>query len=205
MGSNSSTQKAQLDTQNQLQTQQLAKQNALTDQVSGAVSPLLSGNVGYSPTQLAALNGSALDQNALQYNSATQGVNANLAARGESGLSPGSGVDAGAYGSLQAAKAGDLASSLRNVALNNANQAQSNRLNAASILGGTAQTYAGNVGTFGSGASNALSNYTQAQGNGFLSNFAKGLGSGLGSGASSALTGGLGTGLSKVGSGNFGW
>lgn len=162
---------------------------------------------------MSALNSQALDQNALQYNGATQQANAQLAGRGEGlGNTPTSGVQAGAYGNLQASKAGDLADSLRTVTLNNAQQGLANKFNAASVLSGNAQTYAGNVGTYGNGANSALGDLTQAQANTWQSQFGKALGQAAGSaaagfagGAGNAAVGGLGTAVSKIGSGNFGW
>ena len=82
----------------------------------------------------------------------------------------------------------DLANSLRTNTLNDAQQGLANKFNAASILSGNAQTYAGNVGTYGSGAANALNNVTSAQSNSFLNQFGKGLGSGLGGGLGSLAT-----------------
>jgi hypothetical protein len=193
MSQDTSSQKSQLNSQNQLQAQQQAAQNQLLQQNNTALSPYLTGNQGFTPEQMAALNSQALDQNALRYNQGTQQANAQLAARGEGlGNTPGSGVAATGYGNLQAAKAGDLADALRTVTLNNAQQGLTNKFNAASILSGNAQTYAGNVGTYGSGASNALSNLTQAQGNSFSSKFGQGLGSGLGSAVSKGIAGTVG-------------
>lgn len=205
MGSSDKTQQQQLTLQNQLQQQQQSKQNQIIDQNQGAFGKYLNGDIGFSPAQLAALNSQALDQNALRYGQATRDTNTLLAGRGENGMAPLSGVAASGYGSLQAAKAGDLSDALRTVTLNDAQQSLTNKFNAGSLLSGNAQTLAGNVGTYGSGASNALNNVTQAQSNGFLSQFARGVGSGLGSGAAAGLTGGLGTAVSKVGSGNYGW
>ena len=186
MSQDTSSQKSQLNSQNQLQAQQQAAQNQLLQQNNTALSPYLTGNQGFTPEQMAALNSQALDQNALRYNQGTQQANAQLAARGEGlGNTPGS-------GNLQAAKAGDLADALRTVTLNNAQQGLTNKFNAASVLSGNAQTYAGNVGTYGSGASNALSNLTQAQGNSFSSKFGQGLGSGLGSAVSKGIAGTVG-------------
>jgi hypothetical protein len=193
MSQDTSSQKSQLNSQNQLQAQQQAAQNQLLQQNNTALSPYLTGNQGFTPEQMAALNSQALDQNALRYNQGTQQANAQLAARGEGlGNTPGSGVAATGYGNLQAAKAGDLADALRTVTLNNAQQGLTNKFNAASVLSGNAQTYAGNVGTYGRGASNALSNLTQAQGNSFRSKFGQGLGSGSGSAASKGIAGTVG-------------
>ena len=213
MSQSTTSQQSQLNTQNQLQQQQQNSQNALLQQNQAAFSPYLSGNVGFTAPQMAALNSQALDQNALQYNGATQATNAQLAARGEGlGNTPASGVQAGAYGNLQAAKAGDLADALRTNTLNNAQQGLANQFNAGSLLSGNAQTYAGNVGTYGYGANSALGNLTQAQGNTFGSQFGKALGGALGGatagafgGAANSGVGSLGTAVSKLGSGSFGW
>ena len=187
-------QQTQLNSQNQLQQQQQAAQNQLLQQNNTALSPYLTGNQGFTPEQMAALNSQALDQNALRFNQGTQQANAQLAARGEGiGNTPGSGVAATGYGNLQAAKSGDLADALRTVTLNNAQQGLANKFNAASVLSGNAQTYAANVGTYGAGASNALSNLTGAQGNSFGSQFGKGLGSGLGFGAAKGASGAVGS------------
>jgi hypothetical protein len=213
MSQSTSAQTNQLATQNQLQQHQQNAQNSLLQGNQAALSPYLTGNQGFTPQQMAALNSQALDQNALQYNGATQATNAQLAARGEGlGDTPASGVQAGAYGNLQAAKSGDLADSLRTVTLNNAQQGLANQFNAASVLSGNAQTYGQNVGTYGSGANSALGNLTQAQGNTWQSQFGKALGqaaggaaAGFGGGALNAGVGSLGTAVSKLGSGNFGW
>src|SRR5665213_562965 len=194
MSQDTGDQKGQLQSQNQLQQQQQASQDALLKQNQTALSPYLTGNQGFTPQQMAALNSQALDQNALRFNQATQGTNAQLAARGEGmGNTPGSGVAATGYGNLQAAKAGDLADSLRTVTLNNAQQGLANKFNAASVLSGNAQTYAGNVGTYGSGASNSLNALTSAQANTWQSQFGKALGQAAG-GAAGAFTGGAGAG-----------
>lgn len=207
------SQTAQLNSQNQLQQQQQASQNSLLQANQAALSPYLSGNQGFTPQQMAAMNSQALDQNALQYNGATQATNAQLAARGEGlGNTPASGVQAGAYGNLQAQKAGNLSNSLQTVTLNNAQQALANQFNAASVLSGNAQTYAGNVGTYGTGANSALNNLTSAQANTWQSQLGKAAGAAVGGalggatgGIGNAAVGNLGTAVSKIGSGNWGW
>jgi len=213
MSQGTGSQTSQLNSQNALQQQQQNSQNALLQQNQAAFSPYLSGNQGFTAPQLAAMNSQALDQNALQYNGATQAANSQLAARGEGlGNTPGSGVQAGVYGNLQAQKAGNLSNSLQTVTLNNAQQGLANQFNAGSLLSGNAQTYGGNVGTYGSGANSALGNLTQAQGNTWQSQFGKALGTaaggaaaGFGAGALNSGVGSLGTAVSKIGSGNFGW
>lgn len=205
MSQSTSSQSNQLATNNQLQSQQQAAQNQLLQQNNAALSPYLTGNQGFTPQQMAALNSQALDQNALQYNGATQGVNAQLAARGEGlGNTPTSGIQAGAYGNLQAAKAGDLADSLRTVTLNNAQQGLANQFNAASVLSGNAQTYGQNVGQYGQGANSALNNLTQAQANTWQSQFGKALGQAAG-GAAGAFTGGFGASAAGQLGKSLGW
>lgn len=198
MGQSDKTQKAQLDTQNQLAQQQLNATNSDLSQVNSSVAPYLTGNVGFTPQQLAAMNSSVLDQNAAKFNAAGQQVNAQAAARGENGMTPISGVGQNGYGNLAAAKASDLSTGLNTVVQNNAQQALANQMNAASILSGNAQTLAGTTGTFNSGASSALNNVTQAQSNSFLSNLGKGLGAGIGAGGSAAFTGGFGSAASAL-------
>jgi hypothetical protein len=205
MSQSTSSQTSQLNSQNALQQQQQASENQLLQQNNTALSPYLSGNQGFTPQQLSAMNSQALDQNALQYNGAAQAANSQLAARGEGlGNTPGSGVQAGAYGNLQAQKAGNLSNSLQTVTLNNAQQALANQFNAASVLSGNAQTYAGNVGTYGAGANSALGNLTQAQGNTWQSQFGKALGSAAG-GAAGAFGSGFAASGAKQLSGALGW
>src|ERR1039458_5226698 len=99
MSQSTTDQKSQLNAQNQMQAQQQASQNQLLAQNNTALSPYLTGNQGFTPQQMSALNSQALDQNALRFNQGTQQENAQLAARGEGmGNTPGSGVAATGYG-----------------------------------------------------------------------------------------------------------
>lgn len=202
MGSNTSKQSEQLSQQNAAQAAQQQKQNATLDQVNSSLSPYLSGNKGFTDAQMAALNSSALDQNAQQYNAAGNQLRQQLQARGENGGSPLSGTGVSGIAGLLSGKASDLANSLRTNVLNNAQQGLTNQFNANSILSGNAQTLAGNVGTYGSGASNALSNYTQAQAASPLNQFLGGLGKGLGTAGAIGISGGLGSALSGNGFGS---
>lgn len=204
MSQSTSDQKGQLQTQNQLQQQQQNSQNQLLQQNNASFSPYLTGNQGFTPQQLAGLNSQALDQNALRYNQATQQTNAQLAARGENGQTPASGVAATGYGNLQAARAGDLADSLRTVSLNNAQQGLANQFNAGALLSGNAQTYGQNVGTYGSGANNSLNALTSAQANTWQSQFGKALGQAAG-GAAGAFTGGFGASAAGQLGKSLGW
>src|SRR6185437_2552948 len=62
------TAKDQLNQQNQLQRDAYNNMLARQNQVGGAVSKYLSGNVGYDPQQLALLKSQFLNQNAATYN-----------------------------------------------------------------------------------------------------------------------------------------
>ena len=95
MPSNDSTQKQQLSQQNAQQAAQQQQQDALLKQNNTALSPYLSGNQGFTPQQLAALNSQALDQNATQYNAAGNQLRQQLLARGENGQTPLSGTGDG--------------------------------------------------------------------------------------------------------------
>lgn len=192
----------QLDLQNSLQQQQLNQQNATLDSVKNSLAPYLGGTQGFSPALLSALNSQALDQNASQYNSAGNQVRQALLARGETGQTGLSGTGVAGIAGLLSGKASDAANALRTNQIASAQQALTNQFNANSILSGNANTLAGNVGTFGGGASSALSNLTQKQiadqQNSFLANLSRGLGAGLGGGIASLGTAGLGGGLGSV-------
>lgn len=201
MGANDSTQKQQLSEQNASQTAAQTAQNSTLAQVNTSLSPYLSGTQGFTPQQLAAMNSQNLDQNAQQYNAAGNALRQTLQAKGENGQTSISGTGVAGIAGLLSGKASDLANSLRTTTLNNAQQGLTNQFNANSILSGNAQTQAGNVATYGSGANNSLNAVTTAQSNSGLNKFLGGLGSGLGAGVSAGLTGGLGGGLSALGSG----
>lgn len=205
MGSNTSTQQQQLSQQNASQQAAQAAQNSTLSQINSSLSPYLSGTQGFTPAQLAEMNSQDLDTNATQYNSAGTALRTALAARGENGQTPLSGSGVAGIAGLMSGKASDLANALRTTTLNNAQQGLTNQFNANSILSGNAQTQAGNVGTYGSGANGALSSYTTAQANSPLNQTLAGFGKGLGNGLASGVTGGLGTAASTIGSGNFGW
>lgn len=201
-----STAQTQLNLQNQLAAQQQAAENQRLNTVSAAVSPYLSGNVGYTADQLAAMNSQALDQNAQRYNQAGAATRSNLLARGDSGQTPLSGRGVSDIATLQSGKASDLSNSLRQVTLNNANQALTNQQNAVNALNGQAQTLSGNVSNYNSGAQSALGSYvTAANAPGFFQSLGTSLAGGVGKGLGAGISGGVGTALSGLGSGNWGF
>jgi hypothetical protein len=199
-GSGAGTAKTQLNQQNDLQNQAFKSQmdtlNSLKDNLSG----YLSGNKGFTPQQMSTMTSQALNQNSEKYNQAGSQVRQALAARGISGSqTPGGGATAGTLAGLYGAKASDASNAINTINLQNSQQALNNQFNAAGVLSGNAQTMGQNVGTFGSGASNALGQYVTAERSSGFNQFLGGLGSGLGAGLGAAATGGLGTALSGLG------
>jgi hypothetical protein len=199
MGANTGTASSQLSQNNANQAAAQAAQNSTLGQINSSLSPYLSGNQGFTPAQMAALNSTALDQNAQQYNSAGNQLRQQLQARGDNGATPLSGTGVAGIAGLLSGKASSLSNSLQTNVLNNAQQGLTNQFNANSILSGNAQTQAGNVNTYGAGANSALNAYTSAQANSPLNTFLKTLGGGLGTAGAIAGAGGLGTALSGLG------
>ncbi len=156
-GKGSDTAKQQLNLQNQLTKQQLDLENKRLDMVSSSVGKYLTGSEGFDPTQLAAMRSQFLNQITQSYNQAGKNVMTALARRGSiSSTQPVGGDYARGIASLEGASASDRASGLANIDISNLQQALTNRFNAASLMNGQAATLAGNVGTFNSGASDAL-------------------------------------------------
>ena len=176
-----------------LQQQQL---NFLNTQLS----PYLTGNVGFTPEQLASMQSQFLNNNALQFNQAGQSVRQSLAARGGGqGDMPVSGDYVRGLSGLMGAAASSQAQGLLGLNTANAQQALANKFNAASVLSGNAATLSSPIASTGQAASSALQSYIQAQNSGFLGSLARGLGSALGGGLGAAGIGGLGAGLSGFG------
>jgi len=193
----------QLKLQNQLVQQQLDQQKSIRDQIMGSVGKYLTGSgEGFDPQQLAIMQAQFLDQNAAAGKQAGQNVMAQLAARGAAGGNlPASGDFARSLEGLQGAIATSQSQGILGTNLANLQQALTNRFNAASVAGGQAAQLGNNVGTFNSGASNALNQYMQAANSGFGASFMRGLGGGLGGAIAGIATGGIGSalgGLSKI-------
>lgn len=201
-GGGSGASKDQLNQQNALQKQAFDMMQQRQNQVGGAVSQYLSGNVGFDPQQLALMKSQFLNSNAQNYQTAGANVRTALLRSGSADSSTPVGGDytrgiAGLEGGLASSTSGGLA----NIDLQNLSQALNNKFNAASLINGQAAQLTSPIGTFGSGASNALNQYAQSQQSTFGNQFFKSFGSGLGSAAASAATGGFGsalTGLSKL-------
>jgi hypothetical protein len=200
------TARDQLALQNKLAQQQLDLENQRLADVKAGVGKYLSGSEGYDPAQLATMKAQFLNQNALNYNQGSKNVMTALARRGSavSGQPAGGDFTKG-IASLQGAAASDRSAGLGQIDISNLQQALVNKFQAANLMSGNAATFAGNVGTFNSGANNALNQYVYASNQGFGNAFTTALGSSLGKGLGAGITGGLGTAASTVGSGQYGW
>jgi hypothetical protein len=197
-GKGDGTAKDQLAQQNKLQQQAFDLMQQRQNQVSGAVSQYLSGNVGFDPRQLALLKSQFLNSNAQSYNQAGRNVRSALLRSGSLDSSTPAGGDATrGIASLEGAMASNASSGLANIDLQNLQQALNNRFNAASLINGQAAQLTSPISTFGSGASNALNQYVYAANQGFGNQFSSGLGKALGN----TLGGGN---LSFQGTKNFG-
>lgn len=194
--------------QQELKMQQTAfdaQQKQLAD-LKSAFSKYTTQNIGFDPSQYAAMQTQAMNQNTGTFGAAGNQVRSALLARGSGGgnLPVGGDYVRGISG-LMGAQASDLSGNLNSLRIQNAQQALTNRFNAGSLLSGNAATLTGTQGVAGAGASSALGDYIKAKNSGFLSSFASGLGSGLGGGLSAGITGGIGTAASSIGNGQYGW
>lgn len=194
--------KEQLD----LQKQQLAMQNSTLNTIKGGVGKYLTGDIGFSPAEMAMLSSQFLNNNSQDFASAGSAVRDALASKGMgTGALPVGGTYTRGLSGLLGAQASQHGAGLLNLGISDAQQALTNKFNAASVLNGSAATLGSNVSTFGQGASSALGDYIKAANQSFGGMFMNSLGGALGAGLGNAAVGGLGTGVSKLGSGNWGW
>lgn len=191
------TAKSQLDLQNQLQQQQLTQQKAIRDQIMGSVGKYLSGaGEGFDPQQLAIMQSQFLNQNSQNFNQAGGQVLSSLRARGVAGGDMAAGGDfTRGMEALQGARASSQSQGILGTNLANLQQALTNKFNAASVSAGQSAQLGSNIGTFGQGASSALSSYVTAANS---SPFMNMLGSALGAGIGAIGTAGIGSSLGGV-------
>lgn len=187
----------QLKLQNSLVQQQLTQQKAIQDQMQNTFGKYLSGDIGFSPEQMSVLQSQFMNQNTGAFNSAGANVRSALSARGSgNGDLPVGGDYTRGIAELEGAKASSQSQGLLGLQAQSLAQALQNKFNAGSIINGQSAQLGQNVGTFNSGANNALNTYVQAAntgfGNAFTTAFGGSLGKGLGSGLSAGITGGIG-------------
>lgn len=188
-----STANSQRQQELNMQTQAFKTQQSQLKSLQQSFSPYLSGNKGFSPQAMAAMQSQFLNSNNSTYNQAGQMVRSALGARGEgTGANPVGGNYAAGLSNLLGAKAGSQSQGLLGLQVTNQQQALQNQFNAGNILSGNAATLTGTQGVAGSAASSALNSYITASNSGFLGSFQNALGKGLGAGVSSFATGGLG-------------
>lgn len=192
-GGGTGTSKDQLAQQNALQKQAFDLMQQRQNQVGGAVSKYMSGNVGFDPQQLALLKSQFLNNTAGQYQNAGANVRTALLRSGSSdGRAPVGGDYVRGISGLEGGLASTTASGMHNIDLQNLSQMLTNKFNAASLINGQAAQLTSPISSFGQGASSALDNYVKASNSGFGSAFSTAFGSALGKGASAAAGGMLG-------------
>lgn len=176
-----------------LQKQQFA-------QISGALGKYLTGNIGFDPSQLAAMKSQFLNNAAGQFQNAGQATRQALAARGGGlGDTPIGGDYTRGIASLMGAAASNQSQGLLGLDIANQQQALTNKFNTGSLLSGNAASLNSPINSFGSGASSALNAYINAKSiPGFGEQFSGALAKGLGAGIGGGLTGGLGTYMTNV-------
>jgi hypothetical protein len=126
------------------------REKELLDMVKSSMARYLTAQgEGYSPEQLSLLTTQFLHQNANDYSGANVAVRSALASRGAgTGTQPVGGDYVRGMSNLYGAQAQNLTSGLTNIGLSNLQQAVLNRMNAAGILSGNANTYAGNIASY---------------------------------------------------------
>jgi hypothetical protein len=185
---------AQLNTQNQLVQTQLAQQKAVQDQMQGAFSKYLSGNIGFSPQQMSMLQSQFMNQNTGAFNAAGSNVRSSMAARGSgNGDLPVGGDYTRGIAELEGAKASSQSQGLLGLGVQNAQQAISNQFNSGSLIQGQAAQLGQNIGVFNQGAGGALNSYiTGVNAPGWMSGLA-----GIAGSAAAGFAGGFGQSLGK--------
>lgn len=186
----------ELKQQRALQEKALAEQRKFTGPVYESLIKYLQKDLGFTPEQTNLLVSRFLSESDRGYSDAAKNVKLALARRGQGGGdTPVSGNFVRQVASLEGARASDVAGGLRDIRLADIQTALANRFNAARIFTGNAGVEQANVGVFGSGRENALSNYIKGANIGFWPSFTSAFGEGL----AGLATGGIGGGLKKLG------
>jgi hypothetical protein len=165
-----------------MQKQGFDTQMAMIKQLSGALSPYLSGTKGFDPKAMAGMTSQFMNSNNQTFNQAGQMTREALGARGNTGGNPAGGDYARGLSNLLGAKAGSQSQGLLGLQVQNALQAQNNMFNAGNILSGNAASLTGTQGVAGNAMSNALNQFMSSTNAGFGGSFVRGFGSSFGSG-----------------------
>jgi hypothetical protein len=184
------TAKDQLKRENAIVDKQLAEQQKIRDTITGNFGKYLSGDIGFSPEQLAALQTQFLNSNDATFNSAAQNIRGAILARGGTDM-PISGDAVRGLSALEGARATSQTSGLTGIRLADFQQALANKFNTGNLYSGQAAQVGGNVGTFNAGANSALDQYVKAANTGFGSAFTNAFGGALGKGLGTATAAGI--------------
>lgn len=174
-----------------MQKQSFDTQMAMIKQLTGALSPYLSGTRGFSPAAMAGMTSQFLNSNNQTFNQAGQMTREALGARGNLGTNPAGGDYARGLSNLLGAKAGSQSQGLLGLQVQNALQAQNNMFNAGNILSGNAASLTGTQGVSANAMSNALNQFMSSTNAGFGGSFVRGFGSSFGSGLGDTAIQGL--------------
>jgi hypothetical protein len=149
----------QYNTQMQFMKDAYAQEQARVAPITAAMSPYLTGDVGYTADQMKALNNQGMTQLAGGYDDAYSQMRAALLRSGEGAGQPMSGVGNTNVAELQAGMANATAGMRNTNLLSSYNQALVNKFNAAGAMMGTAQLAGQNFGTSTGGSQAALQGY----------------------------------------------
>jgi hypothetical protein len=149
----------QYKTQMQFMKDAYAQEQARVAPITAAMTPYLSGDVGYTADQMKALNNQGMTQLSSGYDDAYSQMRAALLRGGEGGDQPMSGPGATNVAELQAGLANATAGMRNTNLLSSYNQALVNKFNAAGAMMGTASLAGQNFGTSTSGTQAALQGY----------------------------------------------
>jgi hypothetical protein len=149
----------QYKTQMQFMKDAYAQEQARVAPITAAMTPYLSGDVGYTADQMKALNNQGMTQLSTGYDDAYSQMRAALLRSGEGAGQPMSGVGNTNVAELQAGMANATAGMRNTNLLSSYNQALANKFNAAGAMMGTAQLAGQNFGVSTGGSEAALQGY----------------------------------------------
>lgn len=139
--------------------QSYAGQQKLQGQVTSAMSPYLTGDIGYTDAQMKALNTQGMSQIASGYSDAESNLRAALLAHGEGGDQPYSGTAVTNLAELQSALANQTSGMRNSNLLSSYNQALQNKFAAANAIMSVSGQLGQDLGIGAQGSQSALSGY----------------------------------------------
>lgn len=189
----------QLNRNNKIEDDAIARQQGFQNQAVNAVQGDLSGTNGFSPQLMALLQSQFQNQNTGAFQSAGSNVRSALASQGAGlGDLPVGGDYTRGISELEGAKASSQSQGLLGLGIQNLQQALNNKYNAANVLTGNAAQVGSTAGMASGAGSNALNTYVQAANTGFSNAFTSAFGGALGKGLGSFASGAVGLGATRI-------